>query len=298
MLSIFSIKCGCWSPSRVLLSPIRLESLLPSLCESFWCYLSQHWLDFFPCSGQVWNSAAQVADAYQIGRVESNAAINLHTKVNPEIIDRLAFLVKNLGHVDIKFFRNIKTMSIQNNVNLQNLAVAQDNAMMSGNGRSARCWHMRALPVGLGTRISLLGVPAWQHGKSIWLLQTVFCTWLWTEWKTTMMQPIWRWENHMDWRRSTLRLRLSLPLLVSKKSTGRSLPSPSHLLAALQEFVQRCSGAFLACMDKFEADFPPDFVRAEKPTLNKSSFWSIDHCFKFAVHLSQTEPCVEHNMII
>jgi hypothetical protein len=87
----------------------------------------------------VWNSAAQVADAYQIGRVESNAAINLHTKVNPEIIDRLAFLVKNLGHVDIKFFRNIKTMSIQNNVNLQNLAVAQDNAMMSGNGRSARC---------------------------------------------------------------------------------------------------------------------------------------------------------------
>ena len=77
-----------------------------------------------------------MADAYQIGRVESNAAINLHTKVNPEIIDRLAFLVKNLEHVDINFFRNIKTMSIQNNfnVNLQNLAVAQDNAMMSGNG--------------------------------------------------------------------------------------------------------------------------------------------------------------------
>jgi hypothetical protein len=60
----------------------------------------------------VWNSAAQVADAYQIGRVESNAAINLHTKVNPEIIDRLAFLVKNLGHVDIKFFQKHK-----NNVN-------------------------------------------------------------------------------------------------------------------------------------------------------------------------------------
>ena len=221
-------------------------------------------------------------------------------KLTPKLLIVSPFLWRILSMLILSFFRNIKTMSIQNNfnVNLQNLAVAQDNAMMSGNGWSARCWHMRALPVGLGTGISLLGVPAWQHGKIIWLLQTVFCTWLWTEWKTTMRQPIWRWENHMDWRRSTLRLRLSLPLLVSKKSTGRSLPSPSHLLAALQEFVQRCSGAFLACMDKFEADFPPDFVRAEKPTLNKSSFWSIDHCFKFAARLSQTEPCVEHNMII
>ena len=57
----------------------------------------------------MWNSAAQVADAYQIGRVESNATINLHTKVAPEIVDRLAFLVKNLSYV-VSVFKNINSL--------------------------------------------------------------------------------------------------------------------------------------------------------------------------------------------
>ena len=46
---------------------------------------------------QVWNTATQVADAYQIGRVESNAALNLHSKVDADIVERLSFLVRREG---------------------------------------------------------------------------------------------------------------------------------------------------------------------------------------------------------
>ena len=42
------------------------------------------------------NSAAQVAQAYQIGRAESAAALNLHRNINAESVQELSSLVKLL----------------------------------------------------------------------------------------------------------------------------------------------------------------------------------------------------------
>ena len=43
---------------------------------------------------EVWTKAAQIADAYVVGRAESQAALNLLREVSPSIVERLAQLVQ------------------------------------------------------------------------------------------------------------------------------------------------------------------------------------------------------------
>lgn len=46
---------------------------------------------------KVWQSASEIAEAYQIGRMESQAALRLLQSVDPEIVGRLSVLVQRRG---------------------------------------------------------------------------------------------------------------------------------------------------------------------------------------------------------
>ena len=96
---IFYTRCDCWRLSSAKLLQTRLGLTL-LCCQGVVFVVTssnkpQCVLTLALCiPGQVWSSAAQVADAYQIGRLESSAALNLHSKVDPAIVDRLNFLVR------------------------------------------------------------------------------------------------------------------------------------------------------------------------------------------------------------
>lgn len=64
------------------------------LCFSIFVRIGQNWQHFV--SVEEWNKASQLADAYKIGKGESEAAVNLLRNVDKDVFNSLATSVKLL----------------------------------------------------------------------------------------------------------------------------------------------------------------------------------------------------------
>lgn len=50
---------------------------------------------------EAWNSASELAEAYQLGKMESGAAMQLLNEVDEEVVESLSSHVKTLSQLEV-----------------------------------------------------------------------------------------------------------------------------------------------------------------------------------------------------
>ncbi len=95
-----SVKCSCVVEQALMLVKRDCrQSVVIMACVYKYYFMPMHFLNLiFNVFCEAWNTKEQLASAYQLGRSETTAAMNLMTKTAPAIKVKLQELVR-LGRV-------------------------------------------------------------------------------------------------------------------------------------------------------------------------------------------------------
>ena len=147
---------------------------------------------------------------------------------------------------------------------------------LTGNGPCQSLWRTTQFVLASSTGMGASHLVVWQGGKASWSIRTPYCTYFWTEWTVTTL--LWMPKcvsagGRRSWTHGFNLIYFFEPyapiLWLANDCWCWLIVSSGHWLALslAKEGLQRCCGAFIACMAEFNRAYPAEFVRKEEASI-------------------------------